>query len=95
MPLKETRTCKLQRPRRHLAALVSEVVVTEVDVGDATVGLQGTCQCLSGQSVVEHLRVSLKQTWGRANRVRLDYIEVGVGDCKFDMNLYIRNHQNV
>ena len=33
-----------------LGALVPDIVVTEVDVGDRTVALQGICQCLSQET---------------------------------------------
>ena len=32
-----------------LGTLVSDVGVMEVDVDDGSIGIQGTCECLSGQ----------------------------------------------
>ena len=45
----------------RLGALVPDLVATEVDVGDRTVGLQGSCQCLSAEAP------------GRAHRLRLGF----------------------
>ena len=55
MPLSGNAGSKLQAAntpvgqRPGLVALVADLVVTEVDVGDCTVGLQGVCECLSAK----------------------------------------------
>ena len=47
----ETRNCtlKLAHTPPGLGALVPDLVVTEVDVGDRAVALQGICECLSAE----------------------------------------------
>ena len=54
MPLSKNAGSKLQaaktpRAPPGLGTLVSDPVVTEVDVGHRTVGLQHICECLSGE----------------------------------------------
>ena len=55
MPLRATAGSKLKAANTPwappgLGALVSDPVAMEVDDGDRTVGLQGICQCLSGET---------------------------------------------